>query len=298
MNITALIVTWNRLSQLKKSVKATLALPFQHVVIVNNSSTDGTKNWLEELDDTRIHLIHADNNLGGSEGFYLGSEYIANYLITDWVVFYDDDAWPAANFFEVFKKISTHNVAIICSKVIDCQGNICRMNLPWRKRTVSLIDNILYMIGDSSFVVDDSCINEVISCSFVGSIINANILKVTYSLIHRQLFIYYDDVYYGYHLYLLGYTLHYHPEIIMYHDIGQREKNIIAHWKIYYLVRNMFLARHIFKNNPFFTNSAILVRLIKYSILVLKAPKKAEGVLTLLKAIKDGIMNKYTHFKR
>ncbi|WP_241650300.1 glycosyltransferase [Rosenbergiella collisarenosi] len=294
MNVTALIVTWNRLPQLKNTIKATLALPFSHIVIVNNGSTDGTREWLESLEEPRISLVHAYENLGGSEGFFLGSEYVSRHINTDWVVFYDDDAWPAEDFFEEFLKLDVDTPSVICAKVVDCNGNICQMNLPWRKRTVSLRDNLNYIRCPEDFAVHSESQSEVITCSFVGAIIHADLLKKTYLHIHRELFIYFDDVYYGYYLYLSGYRLHYQPSIKMYHDIGGRPVGNIAAWKIYYLVRNMLLSRCIFKNDSFFTPVAILFRVTKYFLLVLKNKNRLKSVKLIIRAIKDGLNDKRT----
>lgn len=298
MNTTALIVTWNRLPQLKNTLQATLTLPFQNIVVVNNASTDGTANWLSDIDDSRLHVINTEKNQGGASGFYIGSEYISQEVETDWVVFYDDDAWPAANFFECFRQIDKTDTAIICAKVMDCNEKLCQMNLPWIKRTATWRDNIAYLRGDPSFVAKTDIVTDVISCSFVGAIVDAKILQMTYPLIHQELFIYFDDVYYGYHLHLLGYKLSYAPDLIMYHDIGKRPKSQISHWKIYYLVRNMLLSRHIFRDNSFFTWPAILFRMAKYLFLVCKQPHRFRGIALFIKAIKDGLINRYVPLDR
>lgn len=292
MNMTALIVTWNRLHQLKQTLKATLALPFQHIVIVNNGATDGTAHWLASVTDPRVHVYHADRNRGGAEGFYLGAKYISEQIDTDWVVFYDDDAWPAENFFEQFEKLATNDSAIICAKVIDCQGRVCQMNLPWRKRTITIRDNLSYMRSPDKFVVDPVQAGPAISCSFVGSIVKAEVLKDTYSLILRELFIYFDDVYYGYQLHLQDYRLTYQPQLVMYHDIGNRSPEGMAPWKSYYLVRNMLLSRHIFPDNSFFTWPAILFRVAKYTLNACRQPNRGRSVRVIVKAIADGIMDR------
>ncbi|SYF71348.1 glycosyl transferase [Klebsiella pneumoniae] len=54
MKYTALIVTFNRLGKLKKTVEETLKLEFTNIVIVNNGSTDGTQAWLSSIVDTRV----------------------------------------------------------------------------------------------------------------------------------------------------------------------------------------------------------------------------------------------------
>jgi len=298
MNLTALIVTWNRLPQLQNTVKATLALPFQHIVIVNNGSTDGTKSWLDELGDSRIHKVHESENRGGAEGFYLGSKYISENIDTEWIVFYDDDAWPSADFIEQFKALNLSEPSVACTKVIDCDGKLCSMNLPWRKRTLSFKDNLEYIRHPENYTVEGDRPCEAITCSFVGSIVHAEILKKTYTQILRELFIYFDDVYYGYSLHLQGYSLRYYPSLIMYHDIGGRPKSTLPVWKSYYLVRNMFLSRAIFKEKSFFSVSAILFRTTKYFLIALKSPDKIKSVSILFRAIKDGITDNRDPFKQ
>ena len=46
MKYAALIVTYNRLEKLQLCWKATAALSFEHIVIVDNASSDGTEQWL------------------------------------------------------------------------------------------------------------------------------------------------------------------------------------------------------------------------------------------------------------
>ena len=68
-NTVAVIVTYNRLDALKITVPNSLAEPFSKVVVVNNASTDGTREWLESLQDPRLELIHCEVNGGGAGGF-------------------------------------------------------------------------------------------------------------------------------------------------------------------------------------------------------------------------------------
>ena len=61
MKIYVLIVTYNRLSLLKKVIDAIgmQTYPIYKIVVVNNSSTDGTGIWL--LNQTNIHVINQEN---------------------------------------------------------------------------------------------------------------------------------------------------------------------------------------------------------------------------------------------
>ncbi|WP_117045272.1 glycosyltransferase, partial [Klebsiella pneumoniae] len=62
MKYTALIVTFNRLGKLKKTVEETLKLEFTNIVIVNNGSTDGTQAWLSSIVDTRVIVLTLTEN--------------------------------------------------------------------------------------------------------------------------------------------------------------------------------------------------------------------------------------------
>jgi GT2 family glycosyltransferase len=105
-NTVAVIVTFNRLDVLKQTLHHTLEQPFYCVVVVNNSSTDGTREWLDEHGDPRLHRIHSEQNLGGAGGFHLGFEFAAQKLPeAEWLVAFDDDAYPQAGMLEIFNQL-------------------------------------------------------------------------------------------------------------------------------------------------------------------------------------------------
>lgn len=68
MKHTALIVTFNRLEKLKKTVAETVKLHFTSIVIVNNGSTDGTSDWLQTITDPRVIVLNLASNNGGPAG--------------------------------------------------------------------------------------------------------------------------------------------------------------------------------------------------------------------------------------
>ena len=92
-NLVAVIVTFNRLEKLKETIARTLDNPFYRVVVVNNASTDDTRNWLDSLSDPRLENLHNKTNLGGAGGFNRGLAHVAKELPgADWLVCFDDDA--------------------------------------------------------------------------------------------------------------------------------------------------------------------------------------------------------------
>ena len=89
MTVAAVIVTYNRLNDLKvclAAVKGQIRKP-EGIIVVNNGSTDGTKEYLASQEG--VTAINQEN-LGGAGGFYAGTKnaYDNGY---DWVWMMDDD---------------------------------------------------------------------------------------------------------------------------------------------------------------------------------------------------------------
>lgn len=88
--VIALVVTYNRLNDLKNCLSALHQQTYKDfdILVVNNGSTDETKDYLDNLNDGTL-IIHQEN-LGGAGGFYAGMKYMYdnNY---DWLWMMDDD---------------------------------------------------------------------------------------------------------------------------------------------------------------------------------------------------------------
>jgi GT2 family glycosyltransferase len=92
MKIAAVIVTYNRLDCLKRCVEAVRrqSQPPDQIIIINNGSTDGTKEWLAEQE--RLTVI-TQENLGGAGGFHTGFKRAFDDGC-DWIWSMDDDGLP------------------------------------------------------------------------------------------------------------------------------------------------------------------------------------------------------------
>ena len=97
MKIIAVVVTFNRRELLKRNIECLRRnKPVSSILVVNNGSTDGTKEWLDEQQD--LSVIH-QANVGGSGGFYTGIEH-AYQSGADWIWCMDDDVFPRENCLE------------------------------------------------------------------------------------------------------------------------------------------------------------------------------------------------------
>ncbi|MDI2113196.1 glycosyltransferase [Commensalibacter nepenthis] len=289
MNCTALIVTYNRLTQLQECLKATLLLSFNHIVVVNNASTDNTARWLSTQQDPRLHILTTTKNSGGAGGFRHGSQFIADTLDTEWVFFYDDDAYPAIDLLDQFNALDKLDYQIFSSKVLLPSGAICKMNVPYKKVPYTIYETLLYGIKPDNFLPNFSWPEEVETFSFVGAVLHHNILRQYTDLIDDHLFLYFDDVLFSYHLSQLGYKILFSPNLIFTHDTSINI-NIYRNKKIYYMVRNLvFLQKSQY---PPFSKFSIFLRIIRILILCICRGRNIHSILYTLKGIKDGFLYK------
>jgi len=292
MKIVSLIVTYNRCEKLLTTLEATLALPFSTVVVVDNCSSDGTSEILAQQNDPRLEVLTATQNCGGAAGFALGAEYIAQHVKSDWVLFFDDDAYPDSSFIERFQEICRPEYSLYCAKVLDTKGQLCKMNVPWRTSQGTFASSLKYLKRPQDFIPQVDQVTEVVTFSFVGCVISHDLLVRTWQLIDKDIFIYFDDVFYSWKLHVAGKKILYHPNLVIHHDIKTSPTDRVPAWKVYYLVRNMLLSRYILAGKPFFSMTAISLRLIKYLLSSLRGPERKKRIYFFFKGVMDGVLNR------
>ena len=90
--ISVIIPTYNRAETILRSVNSVLNQTYDDIelLIIDDGSTDNTKELLEQLDDSRIRYFCLDTNGGASNARNVG----ANLAKGEWIAFQDsDDAW-------------------------------------------------------------------------------------------------------------------------------------------------------------------------------------------------------------
>lgn len=188
MKVAAVIVTYNRLHLLKEcigAVKGQSTAPGE-IFIINNSSTDGTEDWLNQ--QTGLTVIKQEN-LGSSGGQYTGikTAFEKGY---EWIWCMDDDTIPQKDALQNLlsaKAIAGTDTGFICSNVLWTDGSLHAMNT---HAPASL---------DFYTTVLDQQLIELKTCSFVSVLFSAQaIKKVGYPI--RDFFVWYDDVEYTYRI--------------------------------------------------------------------------------------------------
>lgn len=133
--VTAVIVTYNRLPLLKEAIQKVLAqetAALKHLIVVNGASTDGTREYLNALTDSRLIIAHLDENLGGAGGFNWGIRQFIEQTTDDYVWVMDDDSMPRPEALaKLLALFSTQPAAgWAASKVVWTDDDWAKMNVP------------------------------------------------------------------------------------------------------------------------------------------------------------------------
>ncbi|WP_298269255.1 glycosyltransferase family 2 protein [Geobacter sp.] len=91
--VTAVIVTWNKRSDVLNLLDAltTLEYPKLDVIVVDNASTDGTADAVR-AHPSKVYLIENRENIGGTGGFNTGIRYALDNCCPHYVWLLDNDA--------------------------------------------------------------------------------------------------------------------------------------------------------------------------------------------------------------
>ena len=250
-SLVAVVVTHNRLDKLKVTVDRLLgedAAVLSHVVVVDNASDDGTKEWLSGIENARLSVHRSARNIGGAGGFAVGMRLAVDRFDPDWLVVMDDDARPHPGALAAFHAIDDTKWDAMAAAVFFPNGEICEMNRPSRNPFWHRTEFLRTARGGrGGFHLRPEAYEgqgtPIDVTSFVGFFISRRAIeKVGFP--DKRLFIYGDDGLYTLGLTKAGGRIGFEPSIRFEHDLstfaGQRGQ-FRPIWKVYYYHRNLLL---------------------------------------------------------
>src|SRR5271154_2396660 len=98
MSVASVTVAYNASRLLPRQLDALLrqTRPLQEIVVVDNASTDGTRDMLAE-NYPQVTVLKMSENLGAAGAWSAGLAYAALKKRHDWVWTFDDDSVPDAD---------------------------------------------------------------------------------------------------------------------------------------------------------------------------------------------------------
>lgn len=189
VTVAAIVVTFNRVEKLKTVLSSIEAqtTPVSTLFVIDNASTDGTAEYLRDLElAVPFEVVSMPVNGGGAGGFAEGMKrgYASG---ADHVWIMDDDCYPQPTALESLVRGFDESVAELggevpfaCSVVEFTDGSICEMNNPvptwdWGRLLVKGQRNVM-----------------VTACSFV-SVLIPRWAMAEHGLPYRDYFIWFDD---------------------------------------------------------------------------------------------------------
>ncbi|MEK3992213.1 glycosyltransferase family 2 protein [Robertmurraya sp. FSL R5-0851] len=300
-SVCAVIVTFNRLDLLKEEIQALVkqTRALDKIFIVNNNSSDGTKEYLEELKNSisNLHPIHLDENLGGAGGFYVGTKeaFDKGY---DWIWIMDDDAEPELNCLEKLLETAENNdnVGFVAPLIIHKTTKVVQ-NYHHKRINESLTTDFPLSLeeikGNKEISLDAN--------AFVGPLISKKVIEKI-GLPRSDFFIWLDDTEYTHRITRISKGILNTEAVIFHKDKDAVEDHVRNFWKVCYGFRNRMLWIQ-----SSLKGFSLIASLLKMTMVYLKMVAKIYlqsrwknnrfFVLSYLnKAFKDGISNRSGKF--
>lgn len=272
--VCAVIVTYNRKELLRECLQAVLSQtrPPDHVLVVDNASTDGTREMLRE-EFREVEVLALPENQGGAGGFHEGMKraYEEGY---EWIWVMDDDTVPTITALEELLKAQKclEDKGLVChavgSRVLWKDGRLHPMNIPWV----------------NPFLNVTACATKgVILTSFVSVLVSRWAISQK-GLPRKELFVWNDD----WEFFLrIGKAYFASKSVVMHKTKAFYTPADSTNGRYYYQARNrlwLFQTREI----PLFWRVALILHFLGEA-LVFVTRHRSRAWEPLLKGLRDGL---------
>ena len=289
----AIVLTYNRCNLLKRCLKKLdeQTVKVDKILVIDNGSTDGTKDLLNSL---KIEFI-SQTNLGSAGGWYTGLKFAKdNDFDTAWLM--DDDGYPDKNAYKVLKKAFNKDIACISSVVIN-EADKLKFVFPfpllnkYQMPKIGFKKNKIFSVNK----FNAACKNNLYPWVhlFNGALISITSVKCRVN-VNRDYFLYGDDNGLFFRLRKSGKVLshskalHFHPAVA---------NTYFSKTKFFYLLRNSIINIKKYYNLKFLR----YLMWIPYILFVLYKRNNFKSLLSTLvgkdrllfyRSIKDGFNSK------
>lgn len=235
MNDTiAIVVTYNRKKMLAECLSHLFSLQgaSADILVVDNASTDGTRESISEfIDNGSILYVNTGENLGGAGGFQYGmNEAIKHNYKYLWLM--DDDTFPSPDSLKELLEVDRSlngKYGFLSSIARWKDGSLCNMNI----QKTSIKNKIDDFSGSTT---------PIIMATFVSFFVKADIVKEV-GLPIKEFFIWSDDLEYSRRI-SMKYPSYTANKSIVVHNMASNDKVGIEKessdrlWRYSYLYRN------------------------------------------------------------
>ena len=290
--IAAVVVTYNRLVLLQECINSlrNQTHKLDEIIVVNNSSTDGTLDWLNSQKDL---TVITQENRGGAGGFQTGIK-TASEKGFDWIWCLDHDIIPNVDTLSYLihsDVLGDPMAGFLSSIVLDEMNNPVPINIPQFDNNYNVIKG-LYSWN----------VIPIICCSFSSVLLNSKVVKKIGSPF-EDFFVWGDDSEYtlriiekGYKGYLIPQSFVIHKDSIITSDPFVELD--IKSYKLKYGLRNFFYVNKLKNRILYKSTTRAWISSFYFYFKVLKGRFSKKGikyiaeVLVIIQLIIQGIFFK------
>jgi rhamnopyranosyl-N-acetylglucosaminyl-diphospho-decaprenol beta-1,3/1,4-galactofuranosyltransferase len=256
--VAVVVVTFNRADLLGRTLDGLAAQTRQPdaVIVVDNASTDHTREILDAHTGLALQRIHLDTNTGGSGGFRAGTEAAYSQGF-DRIWLMDDDVVPAPDCLAVLMAIDE---PCLMSVREDVRGHLVEkaatdfdLRRPWSIRPKRASVETSY--AERSAMPERV---EIEIVAFEGFMMRREVIDAV-GLPDETFFIFYDDVDLALRARRAGYRIWAVRDAVLVRQLDFDQQHALDTWKGYYMYRNLFAVHFRYGANP-------LVRAKPYAI--------------------------------
>lgn len=278
-SVAAVVVTFNRIRLLQECIEALRAQThtLARIIVINNSSTDGTTEWLATQPDL---LSITQENRGGAFGFYTGFKTALDVGF-EWIWCMDDDGRPALDALERIMAYAHRKPCVINALVLD-KDNPARIVFPTGGYT-------------EAAAVKEPLIEDG-AAFFNGSLFHRDIVSEL-GLPMKDLTIWGDETEYynrirfrgGFPIFTVAASHHYHPAQLS--VFYKREWDVKTDWKVYFYIRNKVYVYRSQHKAPGKARMAYMKFLAAFAatIFVYQKKDRPQKLRLLRRAMKDAL---------
>jgi GT2 family glycosyltransferase len=278
LKIAVVIVTFNRCNELVKTISAiqNQGILVNDIIVINNNSTDNTKNILDS-NFKNIQSIHLNENIASAGGFSKGMQtaFEKGY---DWVWLFNDDSRPVEGSLKsILVHLNSDKIEIGLLKIANKDENNKAVLLYWNGVRKPFSVDVSNEIVQTDLITFDGCIiskKTIEKIGYCDPLYFMGTYEFDYCLKAKDA---------GIGVYTL-------PNGLI-EDGKLGGKNGTPPWRQYYNTRNhLWLALN---RKSFVIFKGWLIREIKYTLsIILSGDKKIIRLVFKLRAIRDAVLNK------
>ncbi|NYE37451.1 GT2 family glycosyltransferase [Nocardioides cavernae] len=239
-SVAVVVVTFNRADLLTRLLDGLAAQTWRPdaVIVVDNASTDHTREVLETRTDLPLHVTWSEDNLGGAGGFHLGvrAAYDGGW---DRVWLVDDDVVPAPDCLEHLMAVDEDCLTSVRE---DLSGTLVEkaaidfdLHNPLAIRPKrSAVDTVYPDRASMPGLV------EVHNVAFEGFMARRRVVQEI-GFPDPSFFIFYDDAEYAVRARRAGHRIWAVRDALLVRQLDFNQQHDLAGWKGFFMYRNLFV---------------------------------------------------------